>query len=196
MLSKKAPGTGDGTTHRRKVVVLGFMGCGKSKVGRLLARELGLGFVDTDTLVEERAGRPVSTIFADEGESAFRDMETDAIATALEGSVGVIALGGGAATLERNWGLLRRADALTVYLKASPQVVLARVGSARDRPLLAGLDAEARLRKITEMLEAREPHYLQAELVVETDNSRTKFEMAEFLGNLIRAHDASRASDA
>ncbi len=168
------------------------MGSGKSKVGRLLAERMAAGFVDTDDVVEELAGRSISAIFDEDGEAGFRRLETEAIAAALEGPAGVLALGGGAATRDDNWEMLKAAGALTVYLRATPTVILSRVRDAASRPLLAGLDRQGRLRRISELLDAREPHYLRAELVVDSDNSRTKHEMADMLFELVRAYRAAR----
>ena len=87
-----------GTTRKpvERIVLTGFMGSGKSTVGRRLAQRLGWRFVDLDSLIEQRDGRAVSRIFADSGEPAFRAMETDALTSSLRESRLVVALGGGA----------------------------------------------------------------------------------------------------
>lgn len=174
-------------TRDRPVVFIGFMGAGKTKVGRLVAERIGRTFVDIDDLIEQRAARSITDIFAHDGEAAFRRMEMQAIAEALSGEPEVIALGGGAATREENWQLLREADALTVYLRAKPETILERVADHTHRPLLAGLDREGMLGKITGMLDEREPWYLRAELVISSDNSTDKYGMADTVIERLKA---------
>ncbi len=192
MLSDQTTGSSgpDGRSGKRRgrpIVFLGFMGAGKTKVGRLVAERIGRAFLDTDDLVERKAGRPVGEIFAREGEVAFRRMETEAIAEALSAEPEVIALGGGAATREENWDLLRKANALTIYLRAKPETILERVADHTHRPLLAGLDREGMLEKITGMLGEREPWYLRAELVISSDNSIDKYGMVDIVIEHLRA---------
>lgn len=119
-----------------RLVLVGPPGAGKSTVGRLLAARWGVGFVDTDHLVEERAGQTVADIFVDRGEPAFRALEEDAVANALGSSDGVVALGGGAVLSERSRGLL--AHQCVVLLETGASTAAARVGMNRDRPLLLG----------------------------------------------------------
>ncbi len=117
------------------IVLVGFMGAGKTTVGRLLAAELGLPFTDSDQVIEERAGRPVPQIFADDGEPAFRTLEHQVIASLLDGPELVLALGGGAA--EHPLTRQRLAAAQVVYLHVSYEQALARVGGDPGRPMLA-----------------------------------------------------------
>lgn len=152
-----------------------MMGVGKSTVGARLARTLGRVFIDTDKEVERRAGRTIPEIFATEGEAGFRRMEAEAIrAAGMDGAV--IALGGGAVVqpgaLER---LLESGE--VIYLKADPAVLLDRISDPRSRPLLAGLDAAARLEKLTGLLEERLPFYRLARIHV--DASGTTDEVVE-----------------
>ena len=163
------------------------MGAGKSKVGTLVADILGRPFVDTDELIEERAGRTISDIFATHGEHAFRAMETEIIASELRSGANVIALGGGAATRQENWDLLRRTHAFVVYLQAGPATIYERVAGKGHRPLLAGLGEPAMREKIASMLAEREPWYLKADLVISSDNSRDKYAAADDVAAKIRA---------
>src|SRR5215470_5572891 len=103
----------------RAIVLMGFMGTGKSEVGRRLAQRLGRAFVDTDQLVEERAGKRVAAIFADDGEPAFRGLERTAVADAAARAGAVIAVGGGAVLDPENVRVLRAAGVL-VHLTARP----------------------------------------------------------------------------
>lgn len=161
------------------IVLMGFMGAGKTKVGHLIAERLGVPFVDTDDLVEDAAGRSIGEIFEYKGESAFRDMETQAIRDAVGRGEGVVALGGGAATFERNWEILKNSGALTIYLKADVDSIVERIGDQTHRPLLAGLTREQIRQKVAQMLKEREPWYERADLVISSDNTRDKFTMAD-----------------
>lgn len=143
------------------------MGSGKSTVGPVLAQLLGRGFLDNDQRVEERAGRSIPEIFESEGEGAFRRLEGEAIEEAGRGQA-VVALGGGAIAQP---GAPERLASLgtVVYLQAGLDELMRRVGGARNRPLLAGLDESERRSRIREMLVAREEAYRTAEIMVETD---------------------------
>ena len=127
------------------IVLVGFMGAGKSTVGSLLAARLGLPFTDSDQVIEQRAGRPVRQIFAEDGEPAFRALEHQVIAELLDGPPIVLALGGGAA---EHPGTREKLDgAQVVYLHVSYEQALLRVGGDRGRPLLARPDLAATYRR-------------------------------------------------
>ena len=144
------------------------MGTGKTEVGRRLARALGRTFVDTDRLVEARAGRSVAAIFADEGEAGFRSREREAVAAACALPDAVIATGGGALVDPENRRLFAAAGPI-VCLTASPEDILRRVGAAEGRPLLAACTSDAeRLARIREMLAARAPSYGSATHTIDT----------------------------
>jgi shikimate kinase len=117
------------------IVLVGFMGAGKTTVGRLLAAELGVPFTDSDHVVEDRAGKPIPQIFADEGEPAFRALEHQAIADLLGGPDLVLALGGGAVEHPLTRKLL--AEAPVAYLRVSYAEARHRVGGDGGRPMLA-----------------------------------------------------------
>jgi shikimate kinase len=114
------------------------MGAGKTTVGRLLAAKLGLPFADSDQVIEQRAGRPIPRIFADDGEPAFRELEHQAIAGLLAGPDTVLALGGGAASHPATQSLL--AAVPVVYLRVGYDEAMSRVGGDRGRPMLARPD--------------------------------------------------------
>ena len=120
------------------IVLVGFMGAGKTTVGRLLAAKLGLPFADSDQVIEQRAGRPIPRIFADDGEPAFRELEHQAIAGLLAGPDTVLALGGGAASHPATQSLL--AAVPVVYLRVGYDEAMSRVGGDRGRPMLARPD--------------------------------------------------------
>jgi shikimate kinase len=149
------------------VWLVGMMGAGKSAVGAALAGRLGLPFADVDHLVERSAGRSVSEIFASEGEAGFRRREREAV-EGLEGQVGVFALGGGAIA-QPGMAAWLAARGTVVYLKAEAGTLLDRMGDASERPLLGGLTAVERRRRLEDLLAARRPAYESARVVVSTD---------------------------
>ena len=117
------------------IVLVGFMGAGKTTVGQLLAARLGLPFADADVVIAERAGAPVQQIFAERGEPAFRALEQETIASLLTGPRLVLALGGGAVEHEQTRRVLKTAEH-TVYLHVPYQAALDRVGGDDGRPML------------------------------------------------------------
>ncbi len=123
------------------IVLVGFMGAGKTTVGRLLADRLGLPFLDTDTLVEETAGKTVPAIFESGGEDVFRALERTAAARALSGAAAVVALGGGA--LADPDTLAGLGDATVVHLDVSIEEALRRVGDGANRPMLGRTDPQS-----------------------------------------------------
>jgi shikimate kinase / 3-dehydroquinate synthase len=153
------------TLVRSNIVLIGFMATGKTVVGELVASQLGRPFIDTDTVIERRGGRPVPRIFAEQGEAAFRRLEADVVADVAARSGCVIATGGGVVLSPENMDRLRRSG-LIVALHADPQAILARAGGGGDRPLL-GEDPEGNVRRL---LEERAPLYRAADLLIETSS--------------------------
>jgi shikimate kinase len=128
-------------------VLVGMMGSGKSSIGRAVASRLGVGFVDSDEQIEQRTGRTVQEIFELDGEPAFRKLEAEALAAAVDAcDRSVIAAAGGVVLDPANRELLRRAGTV-VWLRARPEVLAARVGGGEHRPLL-GDDALGVLRRL------------------------------------------------
>jgi shikimate kinase len=145
------------------IVLAGFMGAGKTTVGRLLADKLGIPFLDSDQVIEERSGRVIRDIFAADGEAAFRELEHQTIAGLLAGPPAVLALGGGAAGHEGTRHLLASDSADVVYLRVGYEEALARVGGDTGRPMLARDD-------IARVYAARQEMYAAvATLTVDTD---------------------------
>ena len=136
-----------------RIVLTGFMGSGKSTVGRRLAQRLGWRFVDLDSLIEQRHGRAVTRIFADSGEPAFRAMETDALTSSLGESRLVVALGGGAletsanrhalGTASQTCTVLLTASFETLYERCQQQIIAAQRLALPVRPLLGDREAAA-----------------------------------------------------
>ena len=140
-------------------------GSGKSTVGRLLSRRLGLPFFDSDHVIEERLGCTIRDYFAREGEQAFRDVEQQVIAELARGAPCVLATGGGAVLREANRQVLR-GHGQVIYLHSSPEEVHRRTRHDRSRPLLQVADPLGRLR---ELYAARDPLYREtAHFVIET----------------------------
>ena len=143
---------------RENIVLTGFMGSGKSAVGRLVAKRLRFQFVDTDQLIVKRAGMPISEIFAQHGEKYFRDLETAELESLEHLRQSVIATGGGVIVKERNHAILARLG-FVVWLTASEDVIFNRVSRNDKRPLLQTEDPRATIR---DMLAARRPLYEKA----------------------------------
>ena len=155
----------------RRVFLIGFMGAGKTTVGRELARRRRARFVDLDDLIEQRESRSIAEIFASSGEQAFRRMESATLATLLqEGSQGgdlIVALGGGAFVESDNREAIRRASGTTVLLQASLSELQRRCqndDSRRVRPLAA--DRE----RFAQLFAVRQPAYELAQFHVATEN--------------------------
>lgn len=149
---------------RRGVALGGFMGVGKSTVGRGLAERLGLPWVDTDTALAERHG-PIARQIAEEGEPVFRARERAVVAELCDGTPRVVSTGGGVWADPTNRDRLREHHRLVV-LTAALETLAARVGSAPDRPLW-------RPEAVADLLERRRPHYADAERIVPTDGRTT-----------------------
>ena len=139
----------------RNIILTGFMGTGKSTVGRLLAERLQRSFLDMDEIIEQRAGRKISAIFAEDGEPAFRKMERTLVQELAAQKNLVVATGGGVVLNPDN---LRdfSATGLVVCLMAPPETILRRVASETHRPLLEDGEKAAR---ITQLLESRRALY-------------------------------------
>ena len=144
----------------RPIVLVGLMGAGKSTVGRRLARRLGLPFVDSDTEIEEAAGASAAELFERYGENDFRDGERRLVARLIDGTVRVIATGGGAYVDPRTRQLLNE-RAITVWLNAPVEVLAERTGRRDTRPLLRNGDRAATLARLAEQ---RHPLYAEAHI--------------------------------
>ncbi len=168
LLSRTRLGYQSGVTANRAIrnlALIGFMGTGKSSVGRALAAHFNFEFLDTDELIVTRAGKPITDIFAHDGEPAFRELERQIVAELGARSGCVISTGGG---LGANAELLAalKEHALTVCLWASPETIFERVKHSSHRPLLNHPDPLARIR---ELLAQREGVYKQADLLIGTE---------------------------
>ncbi len=156
--------------HIRNLALIGFMGTGKSSTGQILAHQLGFRFLDTDALIEERAGTSITEIFAQHGEPAFRELEGRVVAELASLSDTVISTGGGLGANETHLASLKT-HALVACLWAGPDAIWQRVRHQAHRPLLSGPDAADRIRIL---LQQREPVYRQADLLVNTEMRSVK----------------------
>ena len=156
------------------LALIGFMGTGKSSVGRLVAEQLRFDFLDTDELIEARAGKSITEIFAQHGESTFRELEHQLVVDLAVRRRTVIATGGGLPVNPANLDHLKQ-HALVICLWASPGKIFERVHTQTHRPLLHDPDPQA---IIHALLTARSPFYRQADVLVNSD-SRTIREVAQ-----------------
>ena len=148
------------------IALIGFMGTGKSSVGRLVADMLHFAFLDTDRVIEARAGKTVSEIFEQDGEPAFREWERRVVEELAKRTGTVIATGGGLPANTENLASLK-SHALVVCLWASPQAIWERTRDHSHRPLL--VDEADPLAKIRQLLAQREPFYRQADVLLNTE---------------------------
>ena len=145
------------------IVLVGVPGAGKTTVGKLLAKNLGINFFDSDQVIESRAGKSVSDIFTQDGEPAFRKLEHDVIVELLDSNNVVLALGGGSLGNDETRAKVK--DATTVWLVAGLAQAVDRVGMNRNRPLLLG-NVRGQL---ADLMAAREPFYKEvAAIAVDT----------------------------
>ncbi len=151
---------------RRTIALVGMMGAGKSSIGRRLATRLKVTFRDADSEIELAAGCPISEIFERYGERAFRDGERKVIERLLAEPPHILATGGGAFVDPETRARMRYC-AMSIWIKASVDVLLARVHRKDDRPLLKAGDPREILERL---LREREPIYAQADLTIESEN--------------------------
>ncbi len=160
---------------------MGFMGAGKSTIGKELALSLSYSFLDTDEMIEKKEGREISQIFLQEGEKAFRDMETTLLKELGNIDKMVISLGGGMPIREENQKLMN-ALGLVVYLRTRKNTIIKRLEGDRKRPLLKGENIEE---KVGNLMKEREPIYEKAACIfVDTDEKSIKEIVEEIISLL------------
>lgn len=172
---------GKGKTPKPNVYLIGFMGVGKSAVGRALARALKMQFIDSDWAIEQAAGKPISQIFAEEGEAAFRGMERAFIESGHPGEGAVVSCGGGL-PVQPGMAQLLRNRGVVICLFASPETIVRRTVGNPKRPLLNVENPEERIR---ELMTEREPIYMQAAIGVSTEG-RTIPEVVKSITRIYR----------
>lgn len=168
------------------ISLTGFMGCGKSSIGRKLAALLSVPFIDLDSHIEDSEGRKVADIFRLKGEHEFRQMELEALCNILQDGDRnlVLALGGGTVTTPECAGLVKR-KTYCIYLRTRPETLESRLAkNPAERPMLAGAGLRER---ISELMESREGMYLSAgHSIVDTDG-KTPDEIASEIASLLQA---------
>ncbi|TAL03766.1 MAG: shikimate kinase [Verrucomicrobia bacterium] len=162
------------TRNIQNIALIGFMGTGKSTIGRQVAEHLRFTFLDTDELIVAAAGKPVTEIFAQQGEAAFREMEHKCIQSLESRTQAVIATGGGVPVNPANLASLKT-HALVVCLWASPEKIWENVRGQTHRPLVNVPDPKEKIRVL---LAEREPFYRQADVLVNT-GLRSQKEIAQ-----------------
>jgi len=158
----------------KNIVLTGFMGTGKTEVGKELSRLLDMKLIDVDTEIEKSRKLTINDIFKKFGEPRFREIETEMIKNLSEKKNIIISTGGGAVLKQENMNALRK-NGVIVCLTASPETILKRTSRNSDRPLL---QVENPLKKIKELLNFRKPFYEKADIIINT-NDKTPLQIAE-----------------
>lgn len=160
----------------QNLILIGFMGAGKTTVGQALAKSRGLRFADTDQLIEARAGQTISDLFAEQGEAAFRDMETALLKDLRsDDRPTVYSVGGGLPMREENRMLLSQLGTV-IYLTIQPETVLRRLEGDTTRPLLSGTGVRERVEKL---LAVRDPFYREAAQILVSVEEKTVSDLVE-----------------
>ncbi len=153
--------------------LIGMMGAGKTTVGQLIAKHLGYGFLDTDQVIVQAAGKSINQIFAEDGETAFRQLESKVLSEICAYTKLTIATGGGIIMNSLNWSYLHHG--LIVWLDAPVELLYQRLLNDTSRPLLQDTDPLGKLRSL---LEQRQPLYAQADLRITLNEGETPEEIA------------------
>lgn len=152
-------------SYHKSVVLVGLMGAGKTSLGSKLARHMGRPFIDSDAEIERVTNVRIRDIFELGGEAHFREIEARTIETILDGPPVILSTGGGAFCQPGVRDLIKQ-KALSVWLDAPPEILLARIGNTASRPLLHG---DNPLKILKSLAEDRNPHYAKADLTLKTD---------------------------
>lgn len=175
----------------KNIVLTGFMGSGKSTVGKILARKLGRKVVDTDDVVEKTAGMSIKEVFAKFGEAYFRELERKAVKNVSKLKRHIIITGGGVVLNKENMQNLRK-NGIIVYLHAEPEVIYERVKKTDKRPLL---NVENPIERIKLLLEFRKEFYDEHDIKVNTSNLTPEEVADEIIEKLRYAYKAFRESN-
>jgi shikimate kinase len=166
----------------KNVVLTGFMGTGKTKVGRELARLLDMKLVDVDAEIERSQKMTIKEIFRLFGEPGFREIETEIIKKISENMNIIISTGGGAVLKQENMDIFRK-NAIIICFTAAPETILKRTSNNTERPLL---QVENPLEKIKELLDFRKPFYEKADVMIDTEG-KTPLQIAEEIIEKVKA---------
>jgi shikimate kinase len=171
--------------RKSNVYLMGFMGCGKTRIGSLLAKKLDRPFLDTDTLIIEECGMSINAIFQSEGEAGFREREKRVIERMAKLEKVVVALGGGAVVDAGNWKSIYESGT-TIALSYPPEIIATRLERKKDRPLLNPFGGEERLQRIAALMEARSVFYRKADLFLHLNQEVEPERLAEALSGFLR----------
>ena len=166
----------------KNIVLLGFMGSGKSSVGRILSKRLQRPFIDTDHKIEKDHGKKIPEIFAECGEEGFRNIEQQTIEEVSRMEGAIISTGGGSVLRKANVDALRK-NGILITLTASPEVIIERVSRKKNRPLLNRPDRDEFIHKL---MEERKPFYSVADLVLDTSGNELHDVTRRIIGYLLR----------
>lgn len=164
---------------KNNLILIGYMGSGKTTLGKKISFRERIALLDTDKMIEKKQSREISQIFDEDGEAAFRQMETDCLKEIMEYSDRyVISVGGGLPLKAENRELLKELGTV-LYLRAKPETIYARLKNDTTRPLLRGEDPEGKIRS---MIEARGPAYeAAADAVIDVDGKSYEMIISEIL---------------
>lgn len=153
---------------QNNLVLIGFMGCGKTTLGRWISQNANMAFYDTDEYIESKQNREIKEIFSTEGEEYFRDLETETLKEMTEKfSCSVISVGGGLPLREENRELLEKLG-IVVYLRTGEDTLVKRLGNDTKRPLLVGIDIRSKIHEL--MLQREYIYENSAKIIVDTDD--------------------------
>jgi shikimate kinase len=167
-----------------KIFLIGFMGCGKTTIGRLLAAQLNWEFVDLDEHIVAHEQMSIEQIFAVRGEPYFRRMELMLLERLIGHDRLVIALGGGTPVQEAAWPLLRHG--IVIYLRCHPDELFRRLKDDHQRPMLGRMPPYERLLHIKNLLSVREPFYRRADFIIDSFEEHPPGDTAAIVAQLVR----------
>ena len=170
----------------KRIILIGYMGAGKTTIGKALSKRLGLMFYDLDWYIESRMHKTIAQIFADDGEEGFREIEYNMLHEVAEFENVIVSCGGGTPCFFDNMGYLN-AQGETIYLQAAPEVLAKHLKMGKVvRPLIVGKTDEELLAYISESLEKREPYYSRAKHILNVDLLNTVEKVEESVDEVCR----------
>ena len=156
----------------KNVFLLGYMGSGKSTIGKKLANKLNLNFIDLDSFIEEKYNTTISVIFSEKGESEFRKLEREALITVSQNINTIVSLGGGTPCFYDNMDIIKHSG-FSIYLKMPVGMLVSRLINAKvKRPLIQEMNKEELFQFVEQQLSEREKYYLKSDISV--DGSKLK----------------------
>ena len=169
----------------QRIFLIGYMGAGKTTVGKLLAKKLHLGFIDLDLFIEKRYNKSVSQLFADHGEESFREIEAKVLREVSDFEDVVISTGGGAPCFHRNMQRIKETGT-SVYLKTSAQELARRLEAGKSsRPLVRDKSPEELVQFIAGNLTQRDSYYNQADIIFDAEKMLTDSDVTTIVNHLI-----------